>query len=199
MGKYSQLDASNSRAEAKLRQWVEVYAATGNTKLAAKVSRLRAKAEDILAVPFVAARLEEVRRQRAARYELDAKALIAECLALALWDAGDAYNDDGTMKRLSEMDTTARKAIVGISTTELKAGNGKPYGVLRHIKFVDKLAAMKLAAQVMGLLRETVKVEAQESLATLLGDIYEKRQLSVTTVTEGTATPVAAALPEGAQ
>jgi phage terminase small subunit len=96
-------------------------------------------------------------KKRADENKLDADRVLGELMRLAFFDIGKAFNDDGTMKPLHEMDEGTRRAIVGLEVVAIEA-DGAQIGTLRKVKFADKKGTLDTLAKHLGLLVERVKV-----------------------------------------
>lgn len=101
--------------------------------------------------------------------------VLSEMWRIASTDLSEAYNEDGSLKRLSEMPDGIRRAIAGISYARKP-----PYGI-RRIKFWDKNAALRLVAQHLDMLgsgedKGDVTIKLSERLEAALSRLAEARQ-----------------------
>jgi phage terminase small subunit len=114
-------------------------------------------ATQLLGKSHVGAAIAAAMKKRADENKLDADRVLKELMRLAFFDIGKAFNDDGTIKLLHEMDEGTRRAIVGLEVLAIDA-DGAQIGTLRKVKFADKKGALDTLAKHLGLLVERVKV-----------------------------------------
>ncbi len=126
--------------------------------------------DETLKNPKIAAAIAKARADRSARTEITADRVLKELARVAFFDVRKAFNPDGTMKRLDELDDDTAAAIAGIDLAEIRDGEGTPIGVLKKIKVADKLVALDKLARHLGLLVDKVKVsgDAENPLLMLI-------------------------------
>lgn len=108
----------------------------------------------------VAAAIAEGRAERSERVGIAADRLLQELARVAFFDPRKAFNDDGSMKPLSELDDDTAAAIAGLDLAEIRDSEGQPIGVLKKIKIADKLVALDKLARHLGLLQDKLKLVA---------------------------------------
>lgn len=104
--------------------------------------------------PEIQARLREAIASRAARTEITADRVLAEYAKLAFLDIRKAFNENGKLKPIHEIDDATAAAIAGIEVEELFEGRGddrKSIGTLSKIRLSDKRAALADVAKHLGM------------------------------------------------
>jgi phage terminase small subunit len=96
--------------------------------------------------------IEAAQRDRGRRMGLSADRVIEELWHIAGLDIGDLYQDDGTLRPISDMTETARRAVSGIETFEEFDKDGDPVGTTRKTRTWDKVQALALLAKHFGLI-----------------------------------------------
>jgi phage terminase small subunit len=112
----------------------------------------------------IAAAIAAGRKERAERTKIDADRVLRELASIAFLDVGTAFNADGSLKPVAEMDEGARRAISDMSETSNERGTA------RRIKFADKLRALDLLGRHLGLWDDklTLKGDQQNPLTALI-------------------------------
>lgn len=93
--------------------------------------------------------------------ELTAQMVLDEIRKLAFVDVSQAFNEDGTLKKFSEMPEDVRKSIIGCESAELHAGRGafkKKIGHLRKTKHTDKTRMLEMLAKHFKLLTDVTEL-----------------------------------------
>lgn len=139
---------------AKQRQFCLEYLVDMNaTKAAERAGYSKRTAKYIghenLQRPAVQALLRELQAEREERTKVDADRVLLELARIAFLDPGELKRD-GAWLPLEEMPEEVRRAVAGFKIGEA--------GELRDLRFSDKLGALKLFMQHMGMLRERVEV-----------------------------------------
>jgi hypothetical protein len=87
-------------------------------------------------------------------------------------DISEAFNPDGSLKPIREIPEPVRRAISGLELQEIWQGSGeerRQVGVVKKIKFHDKIRALEIMARSLKML-----VDKQEvSIGLSLGDLLE--------------------------
>jgi phage terminase small subunit len=79
--------------------------------------------------------------KRATKLEITADRVLQEIAKLAFFDPAAFFEDDGSLKRIQDLDAHTRMAIAGIEVVELFEGSGEQkhaYGLLKKVKLADK-------------------------------------------------------------
>ncbi len=116
------------------------------------------QATRLLSNVHVAAAIAEKRAHRSERTGITADRVLQELARVAFLDVRKLFNQDGTMKPLSDLDDDTAAAIAGIDLAEIRDGEGTPIGTLKKIKIADKLVALDKLARHLGLLQDKIKL-----------------------------------------
>lgn len=100
----------------------------------------------LLGNPRVSAFIAEKHGKRINRLEITADRVLQEIAKLAFYDPAAFFEDDGSLKRIQDLDENTRMAIAGLEVTELFEGKDEKdgpqqktvYGLLKKIKLTDK-------------------------------------------------------------
>lgn len=95
----------------------------------------------------VAAAIKEAQARVAEKSELTQERIQRAVLAVLEFDPREAFNDDGTLKPISELPTSVALAIAGIDVDDAA-------GEVKKIRFSDRIRAAELGSKLLGLLRE---------------------------------------------
>ncbi|ALV06690.1 terminase small subunit [Roseateles depolymerans] len=112
----------------------------------------------LLEKPKVAAAIEEAMKERANRTNITADRILQELARVAFFDIRKLYNEDGSMKKPTELDDETAAALAAVETIEgLEKEAGATTTWTRKIKAVDKVSALTLAMRHLGMLRDKVE------------------------------------------
>lgn len=143
----------------------------GYAKSGAKVqaSRLLTNANVIKAI-------QERRDRAASKFELTRERMIEEYCKLAFSDPRKFFNEDGTLKRVPELDDQTAAALAHFEVMEEFEGHGEDrmqIGFTTKIKWVDKKGALDSIARVMGWNQDKMKLQgdAENPLTLLLKQV----------------------------
>lgn len=98
----------------------------------------------------IAARRAEVVAQAQEKTQLTADEVIASLARDIRFDPAKLYNEDGSLKRITEIDEDTRLALRGIEVTEI-AAEGAVLGYTKKVKFPEKTAAREQGMKKFGL------------------------------------------------
>lgn len=151
--------------------------------------------------------VQRMDRALIARNEWEIEIMIRELRAIATCDIRDAYNVDGSLKKMTDMPANVAAALASVEVDELFEGVGRDreqIGVTKRVKFWDKAKAIELFMKKHGLLIDRHKVEIETRLEDLVGavnaDIVETQALPVEgdhpKLSTGLSTSIAAIEPE---
>lgn len=107
-----------------------------------------------------------------ARDEWERERCLQELRSIATVDIRQAYNEDGTLKRITEMPADVAAALSNVECDELFEGVGAErelIGYTRKVKFWDKAKAIELFMKKHGLLIERKQVQLVTRLEDLIG------------------------------
>lgn len=98
--------------------------------------------------------------------EVTAERIIKEYARIAFLDLRKFYNDDGTLKKITELDDDTAAAIAGMDISTFTKDNGEIVisEVVKKIKNVDKKGALDSLAKIKGMFVEKVEVEVKKLL-----------------------------------
>ena len=115
-----------------------------------------AHARYLLSRPRVQRAIADAQAARLQRLHLDADEILREILAVGTFDLLAIYNDDGSLKPVTEMSAEARKAICSIETIEGPDGT-----VTRKVTLWNRLRAQELLARHLSLLNDRLLITGE--------------------------------------
>ncbi len=160
--------AGKDPLSAQRRRFVEEYLKDPNATQAAILagySKQSAKSQGARLLTFVDVQkeIEKARKARAERVEIDADWVLKRLCAEAEADIADIYQDDGTLKPVSEWPKIWRQGLVsGIKVNELFDGTGKDrtkIGDAVELKISDRIKRVELIGKHIGVGAFKDKVE----------------------------------------
>lgn len=102
---------------------------------------------ELLTKPDIKAAIDEALEKRSQKTGISAELVVRELLRIATADVGQAFDDQGQMKPLSEIPEDVRRAISALEVNEIFSGQGDQklaIGLARKVKFWDKARALEL-------------------------------------------------------
>lgn len=125
--------------------------------------------------PGIAADIADALEKRTQRTQLDADWVLKRLAQISDADLSDLYAPSGELKLVAEWPEVWRRGLVtGVEAVELPGG----VGVLRKVRFADRLKALELVGR-------HVNVGAWRDKVEMLGKNGESLSLSVTFATPG--------------
>jgi len=115
--------------------------------------------DENMSKPAISAAIAEARAGRSVRTEIIADRVVRELARIAFFDVRKAFNPDGTMKPLDQLDDDAAAAIAGIEVSELRDGDGNVVGVLKKLKICEKLGALDKLGRFLGMWNDKLKLQ----------------------------------------
>jgi phage terminase small subunit len=106
-------------------------------------------ASEILTYPNIQARITELKQDIFAAVGLTQAKIYRELARLALCDITNAFEPNGALKQLSDIDVDTRSAIIGIDVDEIKLGD-VVLGNTKKVRFADKLNALNQLVKIAG-------------------------------------------------
>jgi phage terminase small subunit len=97
--------------------------------------------EENLRKPEISAAIEEGTKRIMDRLEVTADLVVQEIAKMAFFDPRKLFNDDGSLKMISQIDDHSAAALAGFEVCELFDGTGDQkhaYGLLKKVKLADK-------------------------------------------------------------
>jgi len=114
------------------------------------------------------ARIAELKSEQFKRTMLSADRILEEIARLAMVDIGQAFDDMGQLKPLSEIPEDVRRAMAGVEVNELFDGQGDQksvIGLAKRVKFYDKTKALELLGKHKKLFTDVIEVDVTDKLA----------------------------------
>lgn len=90
-------------------------------------------------------------RKRAERMEIEPTQVILEVAKVAFSDVREYLTDDGNLLPISEISSNAAAALGSIELSVERDGEGEGYATVKKVKMWDKLGALKLLSQLLGM------------------------------------------------
>lgn len=112
----------------------------------------------LLGIARVSEAVAEAQKEREQRTRITADRVLQELARIAFFDPRKAYNEDGSVKPIPEMDDDTAAAVAGFEVNEVNSGGDSPVGVIKKIRFSSKDTAITLAMRHLGMLRDKVDV-----------------------------------------
>lgn len=106
--------------------------------------------------------ISAARERLAKKFEITRERVMLEYARLAFADPRNFFNDDGTLKRVPDLDDDAAAALAGFEVMEEFEGSGKDrfqIGVTSKVKWADKKGALDSISKIMGWSVDRVKSE----------------------------------------
>lgn len=158
---------SPAKAADKQRIFVREYLLDRNGKraaIAAGYSRKTAEAaaSRLLRNVKVAAEIEQLTEKRVEKLEITADRVLQELARLAFLDPRKFFNDDGSLKQITELDDDTAAALAGMEVEDLFEGRGEDrtqLGCTRKVKFNLKLGALQALGKHLKLFTETLELQ----------------------------------------
>ncbi|KVX62459.1 terminase small subunit [Burkholderia stagnalis] len=159
--------ASRNDLNPKQARFVDEYLRDLNGTQAAIRAGYSAKAASqigsrLLANAKVQAAITAARERLAKKFEITRERVMLEYARLAFADPRAFFREDGTLKRVPELDDDTAAALAGFEVTEEFDGSGEDrmqVGVTSKVKWSDKRAALDSISKVMGWSVDRVKAE----------------------------------------
>ncbi|MDR3594293.1 terminase small subunit [Clostridium sp.] len=106
-----------------------------------------------LSKPCIKAYLEMHLKKREERTEICQDHVLIELRRIAFFDPGKLFDENGKLKKISDMDEDTRAVIAGV---DISTSNGKNkeisiLEITKKLKFVDKMKALELLGRHLGM------------------------------------------------
>ncbi|NBB11809.1 terminase small subunit [Pseudomonas sp. SLFW] len=173
---------------AKQQRFVEEYLKDLNGTQAAIRAGYSQKTAAVIAAenltkPNVQAAIAEGMQKRSSRTGITADRVLQELGRLAFVDIRRAYNADGSLKPLHELDDDTAAAVAGMDVTEIGTGDDA-IGFVKKIKLSDKKGALELVMRHLGMLSPPGHVDLDAELKRIE---IEKRRIELVALKAGLA------------
>lgn len=162
-----------SKLNDRQRQFVREYLIDFNATQAAiragySPKAATAVASRLLTNANVSAAIEEGRQRLAEKTEITAERVLAELAKIAFLDIRKAFNADGSLKPIDELDDNTAAAIAGLEVAAINE-DGATIGSLKKIKLADKISALEKLGRNLNLFNTvTIKGDADNPLTLVL-------------------------------
>lgn len=121
--------------------------------------------------PYIKEYIEKRKKEREDRTEITQDRVLKEIARIAFLDPRKFFDNDGKLKKITELDDDTAAALAGFDISSLMKGN-KEDAILeftKKLKYVDKKGALELLCRHLGMLNDKVKVSL--SIEDLLGQL----------------------------
>lgn len=145
-----------------------------------------------LSKPDIQAEISLKMGKRSERTEISADRVLLELSRLAFMDARKAFNKNGSLKPIHELDDDTAAAVAGMDITEFGSGDEQS-GVVKKIKLSDKKGALELIMRHLGMLTPAVQTDLDSELKKI--DL-ERKKLELERLKAGGGTSMEAILRE---
>jgi phage terminase small subunit len=169
------------RSVDRVHRFVEAYLSNGNNATRAAVAAgLSAKTATstggrMLRSVRVRTLLDVRRADLAKKYELTTENVMRSMAQALHFDPRKLYNEDGSLKRVIDLDDDTAMALQAVEVTEQMAseisgaGEVVPVQVLtKKVKWLDKNTARDQAAKVLGLFKEKIEIGATDDFVKVM-------------------------------
>lgn len=158
----------------KQEKFAQRYVETGNASEAYRLSydatsmsdeAISVEASRLQNNPKVSLRVDELQELARKRHEVTVDRVIAEYAKIAFLDIRKAFDDNGNLKPIHEIDDDTAAAIAGIESEAVFEGNGRDrerVGTLKKIRLVDKKGALDSIARHLGMFVDKTEVTGKD-------------------------------------
>ena len=132
-----------------------------------------------MAVPGVAAAIEEALAARSARTQVAADRVVMELARVGFSDLRRVFAPDGSLRDLTSLDDDTAAAIASVKVVTRRRPEAGKFAEVEYVtegKFWDKNAALEKLGRHMGMFRETIDMEGLGDLGSM---IETRRQRAV--------------------
>jgi phage terminase small subunit len=152
-------DALTPKQEAFCQRYLETGNASEAYRLAYDAEKMKPEtvnrsAFELLENPKIATRLAELKARQLKRHDVTIDRVLAEFAKLAFLDIRKAFDEDGNLKPVHELDDDTAAAIAGLEVEDLYEGRGESrehVGKLHKLKLSDKKGALDSLARHLGM------------------------------------------------
>lgn len=128
---------------------------------------VRRKAAELLENGNVAARVRELQASLLKRHEVTVDRVLQEFAKLAFLDIRKAFDENGNLKPVIELDDDTAAAIAALDVETLFDGKGserEAIGRLSKIKLIDKKGALDSLARHLGMFNDSLEMKGKLTL-----------------------------------
>lgn len=126
-----------------------------------KAETIHRCANELMENPKIAARIADLRAGLAQRNAVTVDRIIQGLAGIAFYDPRKFFNEDGSLKQITELDDETARALAGFDIDELWAGDGKGkdiVGSTKKVRMVDRKGALDSLARINGMFQDKVVV-----------------------------------------
>lgn len=133
----------------------------------------QAQSSRLLSNVMIQEAIQEEMRQREARTGITQDRVLKELYRLCFVDVRKFFNEDGTVKPITELDDDAAAALAGFEVMESGNPDGPMATTTKKFKLSEKKGALELLMRHMGMLNDKLKLQgdAENPLILLLKQV----------------------------
>lgn len=172
MPKHNKAGTGKDSVAARRHKFVEAYIKNGgNATEAAKIAGFSEKTADqqgsrLLKDVNVSAAIAERMKAIATKYELDTELVIKSLVQELRFDPACLYNENGSLKKITELDEDTRAALTGIEVNKI-GGDDSELIVTHKVRWSPKQHAREQAMKHLGMFEKDNKQKADPIRALL--------------------------------
>ncbi|MBP6018786.1 MAG: terminase small subunit [Burkholderiaceae bacterium] len=163
----SQAASGGRKLTPKQQRFVEEYLIDLNATQAAiragySPRSAKQHADAMLAKPHIAAAVAAAQASRSERIEVDIDYVVKRMVEIDQMDVLDIMNDAMELKPVSQWPKVWRQYLSGFDLAEMFEGRGNDrelVGILKKIKWPDKIKNLELLGRHLGMFKEKVEIE----------------------------------------
>lgn len=118
----------------------------------------------LLKNPLVAARVAALRAPAVEKAKLTVERVLIEMCRIAFFDIRKIFNEDGTLKRVVDLDDDTAAAVSGIEAIEI--GTDGQLVLSKKIKAADKRGALEMLGRHLAMFNDKLKIEDERERMT---------------------------------
>lgn len=118
----------------------------------------------------VASEIARREAEIAQKCDVSVEKIMREYARIAFFDPGDFFNDDGTLRPISEIPEDARRAISSLDINKLRSVQGDDVRIeeiVRKIRTSSKVGCLDSLARIMGLMKDQVEATMPDLVSAL--------------------------------
>jgi len=121
------------------------------------------KGSQLLSLVKVKVYIEELMEKRGERTKVTADMVISELSKVAFHDIRKFYNDDGTLKGITDLDDDSASILSSFKTRKENKGDSD-YDIIEEYKRQDKMKALELLGKHFGIFTDKIDVDMNGSI-----------------------------------
>ncbi len=118
--------------------------------------------------------IKELNKKREQRTEITGDMVIKELAKTAFMQEADFYDDDGAVKKLSELTDEQKAGLSSYGYKSIHIGDGE-YVEVPVFKAQDKTKSLELLGRHFGLFNDKLKVEGEFNLTNFVKTLHDER------------------------